>query len=188
MVSSGIALVTFDSRVIQRSIRKVENLFRRATPAHNVELGEITTQGDMSPETRAPSVREDTAPVVPTHDITSSLRNRQARPQENADPELDYPQEEPTARVRAEDVAIPYSIRTGFVIFVFFVVSFIVTMAVHGAVSDSPLLFEFYANMYLAGSSFPKVPSNCRNNHIRYYLLSTTALILGGGYLQAMES
>lgn len=166
MVSSGIALVTFDSRVIPWSIRKVRSLFHRTTPPHNVELGESTSEGDAPPEVGAHSTQENTVPVDSTDDITSSLRNRQTRPQENAGFESDSPQE-PTARVRAEDVMIPYSIRTGLVLFALFVISFIATMAVRGAVSDAPLLFEFYANMYLAGLSFPEVPSNCRNYYIR---------------------
>jgi hypothetical protein len=169
MVSAGIALVVFDSRVIQRSIRKVKNLFRGMTPAQNVELGENTTEEDTSPQTGAPSAQENTIPVDSTHDIASSLRNRQARSEENVN--LESSPQNPAARVRAEDVIIPYSIRTGLVLFALFVISFIVTMVVRGTVSDAPLLFQFYANMYLAGSSSYIVSSNGRNHYIRYHHL-----------------
>jgi hypothetical protein len=166
MVSGGIALVTFESRVIQRSIRKIKNLFRRTTPAHNVELGENTSEGDASPETVAPSVQGNTIPVDSADEITSSLRNRQAHSEENTNTESDFPQD-PAPRVRAEDVMIPYSIRTGMILFALFVASFIVIMVIRGAVSDAPLLFQFYANMYLAGLSSYIAPSNCRDHYIR---------------------
>ena len=155
MVSSGVALVVYDSRLIPRCLRKIRNQFcGPPRPEQNVELGGSTNQGDPSldSQTEDASIHENAIPVDSNNEIVSSLRNRQPRQQQITDTSPDSEQQ-PAPRVRAEDVMIPYSIRTGLVVFFLFVLSFVVTMVVQGVVRNSPILFQFYANMYLAGSS-----------------------------------
>jgi len=63
--------------------------------------------------------------------------------------QVDIP-EPSTSRVRAEDVMIPYSISMGLIIFAIFIISFIVVIVIHGVVHNTPILFKFFANIYLA--------------------------------------
>jgi hypothetical protein len=52
-----------------------------------------------------------------------------------------------------EEVAIPFSVRTGFIALALFLVSFIVILVVRGVVDNVPMLFNFFANIYLAGKN-----------------------------------
>jgi hypothetical protein len=153
MVLSGVVLVIFDSRIVHRFFRNVKTCIRGRRREENVELGD-------TPST--PRVQCDEAPVEGSslqvgsnREAPASLRNRQPGQLENtAGARLnDEAIQEPSPRVSAEHVIVPYSIWTGLVIVLFFLISFIIIMVLRGVLQNAPSLFEFFANMYLAGSS-----------------------------------
>jgi hypothetical protein len=51
------------------------------------------------------------------------------------------------------EISLPYSIRTGLFIFAFFVCTFVSVMVTRGVIHDLPLLYQFFANILLAGIS-----------------------------------
>ena len=147
MALSGIALVIFDSRIIHRWLRKLKIQFRRSQREQNVEIGENTNPPEVNPQPRETQSEPNPIQVDSNNEPSTSLRNRQQSQQDNT-PETSGP------RVSAENVKIPYSILTGLIIFTFFIISFVTIMVIRGVVHNAPVLFEFFANMYLAGTSF----------------------------------
>jgi hypothetical protein len=105
-----------------------------------VELGD-------TPST--PRVQCDEAPVEGSslqvgsnREAPASLRNRQPGQLENtAGARLnDEAIQEPSPRVSAEHVIVPYSIWTGLVIVLFFLISFIIIMVLRGVLQNAPSL------------------------------------------------
>lgn len=166
MVISGIAMVIFDSRIIHNWIRKIRNRFQRNQQENNVELEENIDTNEVALNTRPES---KPIPVDPNNNETSlSRRNQQSPDQQDNHVESSVP------RVRSDEVKMPYSILTGVVIFVIFIVSFIVIMVIRGVVPNSPIAYRFFANMYLAGISqvFSLSLICFRNHYLRYQFIS----------------
>ena len=151
MVLSGIALVIYDSRIIHRWLRKLKNQFRKKQREQQVEIGDNSNpQGDVNPRELQLTEPEPTPIRVDSDgDGNFAAEVRQEQPIEQDDTSA----ENPARTVRSEEVKVPYSITTGLVIFVLFLVSFIVIMVTRGVVHDLPIVFRFFANMYLAGIS-----------------------------------
>ena len=158
MVLSGIAMVVFDSRIIQRWYRRIltriRTRFHRHQPEPQTELGVISNT-----ESVQPSSAEET-PVTETIRIDSGA-TKISGPGSGPSRRQVAQQEEPAANtsepisvaqaVRSDEVKVPYSILIGLTVFAFFLISFVVIMVVRGVVKNSPVLFQFFANMYLAG-------------------------------------
>ena len=159
-------MVIFDSRIIHNWIRKIRNRFQRNQQENNVELEENIDTNEVALNTRPES---KPIPVDPNNNETSlSRRNQQSPDQQDNHVESSVP------RVRSDEVKMPYSILTGVVIFVIFIVSFIVIMVIRGVVPNSPIAYRFFANMYLAGISqvFSLSLICFRNHYLRYQFIS----------------
>jgi hypothetical protein len=139
MVLSGIAMVVFDSRVIHNGLKKIRNKFRR-NQEQQLELGPDSSQ------VISQGIQRVDNPEVETS--ASGVNQRQATDDAGGS-EADSNQTVP--RVRAENVIVPYSIKVGLLIFAVFLVIFVVIMVLRGVLTDAPLLFRFFANIYLAG-------------------------------------
>jgi hypothetical protein len=139
MVLSGIAMVVFDSRVIHNALKKIRNKFRR-NQEQQLELGPDSSQVISQDIQRVDNPEVETS--------ASGVNQRQATDDAGGS-EADSNQTVP--RVRAENVIVPYSIKVGLLIFAVFLVIFVVIMVLRGVLTDAPLLFRFFANIYLAG-------------------------------------
>ena len=120
-------------------------MFQVTRRQETIELGENPISPEAGPQPAG--TEPEPQPTKLVSNLQSSASSVSPRPQ---DRQLDIP-ETSTSRVRAEDVMIPYSILTGLIIFGIFVISFVIVMVVRGVVHDAPILFKFFANMYLAG-------------------------------------
>ena len=152
MVGSGIALVIYDSRVIQNVFRRTRSRFQRNHREENVELGtNVSSQEHEMPGETSPAEPKPIRIDASDNEISSSgvASDRQRYDIHTVD-ETPRPTA-PTARVRSEDLKAPYSILIGVSIFALFVVSFIVIMVIRGVVPNLPKPYQFFANMYLAG-------------------------------------
>jgi hypothetical protein len=146
MVLSGIAMVIFDSRIIQKHIRKLRDMFRRSNQEPQIELG----TGSHSQEPTSPEELPKTLSVNPeeTSVSASGISSRQA-PHTNV--QIDEQPIDTTRTPTDQDVKLPYSLRVGLIILGLFLISFIVIMVIRGVLKDLPTLFRFFANIYLAG-------------------------------------
>lgn len=154
MVLSGIAMAIFDSRIIHRWLRKIKNMVRKSQRQENVELGEDVNPPEV--HSRPDETQAEPQPIKVDSKSETSVPIGNRRPQGHQENVT----EPSTPRVRAEDVMIPYSILTGLIIFATFIISFIVVMVVRGVVQNAPVLFQFFANMYLAGISSSIFPTD----------------------------
>jgi hypothetical protein len=156
MIISGIAMIIFDSRIIHSWIRKIRARFQRNQQEENIELGENTISNEAVPNTVEQSESKSIPLDIDNNETPLSRRNQQSQVQPDNNVEDSAP------RVRSDEVKMPYSIRTGVVIFVLFLTSFIVIMVIRGVVHNSPTTYRFFANMYLAGN-FSNVSSHAHS-------------------------
>jgi hypothetical protein len=158
MVVSGIAMVIYDSRVVQRNFTRIRNRVRRNRQEAQIELADI----DSPPQEASYQENEPESLQVP--ESVRVDRDADATPATGVNPPQASRTEQTKVKsaaplrgtahpIRAEDVKVPYSIRVGIFLFCFFLVSFIVIMVVRGAVETLPSDFLFFANIYLAGTS-----------------------------------
>ena len=150
MVLSGIALVIFDSRIIQRYVRRILNKFRRSNPEPELELGTESQAAEESTTSVLPEAQPEIHPVDrETPAASASGVNTQQTVHVNA--QADLQTDNATRSASTQDVKVPYSIFVGLSILVFFIVSFVVIMVIRGVLDDLPTLFRFFANIFLAG-------------------------------------
>ena len=158
MVVSGIAMVIYDSRVVQRNFARIRNRVRRNRQEPQIELADIGSlpQEASSQENGLESLQvPESVRVDRDADATpaTGVKPPQASSIEQTRVKSAAPLRGIAHPIRAEDVKISYSIRVGIVLFCFFLISFIVIMVVRGAVDSLPSDFLFFANIYLAGTS-----------------------------------
>jgi hypothetical protein len=158
MVLSGISMVIYDSRIVQRYFAKIKNKLWRRRYQSQIELGDISPPADSRAQETEPeslhvpeNVRVDPDENIQTAKEIGPLQSTRT---EQAKVEALTVARSPTHAIRAEDVRAPYSIWVGLILLCFFLVSFIAIMVVRGVVTDLPLDFRFFANIYLAGSQF----------------------------------
>jgi len=159
MVVSGIAMVIYDSRVVQRNFTRIRNRFRRTSQEPQIELGAFGSppEGPSSQESGPESLQvPETVRVDPDAEANPATGvhppHTSPAKQAKADPEAHL---RGTAQaVRAEEAKLPYSLWVGLFLLCFFLVSFIAIMVVRGVVDSLPLDFRFFANIYLAGTSY----------------------------------
>jgi len=155
MVLSGIAMVIFDSRIIQKYIRKLRDMFRRRNEEPQIELGtDSHSQQPTSPEEPPKTLSIDPEETA----VSASGINSQQAPRTNI--QIDDQPIDGTPPPTDQEVKLPYSLRVGLMILGFFLISFIVIMVIRGVVKDLPTLFRFFANIYLAGI-FPAKSDSC---------------------------
>jgi hypothetical protein len=150
MVLSGITLVIFDSRIIQKYFRRIRNKFRRSNNEPELELGSESHAAEESTKSTLPEAQPETHSVDrETPAASASGVNTQQTVHVNV--QTDSQTDDATRPASTEDVKVPYSIFVGLIILVFFIVSFIVIMVIRGVLDDLPQLFRFFANIFLAG-------------------------------------
>jgi len=144
MVLSGIAMLIFDSRIIQRNGKKVWNKLRRHERPVELEANSRSTE----PETDQSTVRID------VHEQQQQQEGVKIRQVQTPTPhnEIPAPVESPPSSPPSQEIRLAYSIRTGLCIFIFFLATFITVMVIRGVIPDLPPLFRFFANIYLAGT------------------------------------
>jgi hypothetical protein len=154
MVVSGIAMVIYDSRVVQRNFTRIRNRVRRNRQEPQIELADIGSppQEASSQEGEPESLRVPESVRV-DRDADATPATGVNPPQASRAEQTKVTSGGTAHPISAEDVMIPYSIRVGIFLFCFFLVSFIVIMVVRGAVESLPSDFLFFANIYLAGMS-----------------------------------
>jgi len=158
MVLSGIAMLIYDSRIVQRYFTKIKNRFHRNRHEPQIELGTIdSTPEETTPQDSEPGTVQapESMRVDPASDANpaTGVNSPQASRIEPAKVESETSSRSPTQPVRADEVALPYSISVGLCLFCFFLISFIVIMVVRGVVDNLPSDFRFFANIYLAGAT-----------------------------------
>jgi hypothetical protein len=117
-----------------------------------MELGEVSGTSEGQP------AQTEQRAILPT-DVLESKASGSAsgvaldtRPNRATQEHAQLQETESVIRTR-EEVAIPFSVRTGFFALALFLVSFIVILVVRGVVDNVPMLFNFFANIYLAGKN-----------------------------------
>lgn len=154
MVLSGIAMVVYDSRIIQRNFTKVRNKFRRIGHEPQIELGTVDSPPDESQQDELGTAQGlESVRVDPHPDANSAtgVNPPKASRTERIKVEPEVSLRNTTLAIRADDIALPYSIWVGLSLLCLFLVSFVVIMVVRGVVDNLPLGFRFFANIYLAG-------------------------------------
>jgi hypothetical protein len=150
MVSAGAAMVLYDSRVTQLGIRKLKAKFRRHNLGPEIELGGTAETSDV--DMVSPSGQTDIigSSESGTQNLASGVDSvhgsGQLEPINSPDAAL-APPSSPTHQIQ-----VPYSVETGLLLFAFFIASFVAIMVTRGVISNSPLLYRFFANIFLAGT------------------------------------
>jgi hypothetical protein len=145
MVLSGLAMVIFDSRIVHRALSKIQKKFRRNHPEQQIELGENSrTEPTQTADTSPNVVRVDNG------DNTNTASGVSERPTSRSGSEGDS-SDNPTPALRSQENVSLYSVKVGLLLFGLFIISFIIIMVLRGVLSDAPVLFRFFANIYLAG-------------------------------------
>ena len=146
MILSGTAMLIFDSRLIQRNGKKLWNKLRRRHASERpVELE--ANPRSTEPETDQSTVRID----IHQRQQQQGVKIRQVQTP-TPDSETPAPVEPQPSSPPSQEIRLAYSIRTGLCIFIFFLASFITVMVIRGVIPDLPPLFQFFANIYLAGT------------------------------------
>jgi hypothetical protein len=147
MIMSGIAMVVYDSRIVHRSFKILSDKFRRRPPPvqEEVELGMSSAPDEVfaSESNKIPVNVGETGTTASGIDLNQTPSDQE--PTQSA--------ESPISREAINDLILPYSIRTGFLVFAFFIATFASVMATRGAIHNLPLLYQFFANILLAGRS-----------------------------------
>lgn len=165
MVLSGIALAIFDSRIIHRWLRKIKTWVRKNHREENVELGENANSAENESQSGNTQPEPEPIRVDASDESPASVGTRRQHGRQD-----DISEERSMPRVRAEDVMVPYSILTGSIIFACFIISFIAVMIIRGVVHNLPILFKFFANMYLAGIPLSRsLMLTCLRNYYIWY-------------------
>jgi hypothetical protein len=130
----------------------IRRKLRRNHPEQQIELGE-NPEAETSPsaDTQLDAVRVDIQ--ANTNSASGVIQRPLSSSGSAGDPQSEAT---PAAVVRSQENASLYSVKVGLLLFGFFIVSFIVIMVLRGVLNDAPILFRFFANIYLAG----KAPSH----------------------------
>jgi hypothetical protein len=148
MVLSGLVMVIFDSRIVHRVCAKIWKRLRRNHQEQQIELGE-NPQAETSPSA---DIQPDVV-RVDNQGNTNSASGVIQRPVSRSSSAGDPRSDDTTPVVRSQENVALYSVKVGLLLFGFFIVSFIVIMVLRGVLIDAPILFRFFANIYLAGKA-----------------------------------
>ncbi|PNP50916.1 hypothetical protein THARTR1_08537 [Trichoderma harzianum] len=125
MFASGFAAVTHDYRWLHRLGRSVKNIFTRASPSSTeVENDAIERDGRMD--------SNNSTSTPQGHELTSG--------------------DESESRTIPHEYQLNFSWRTGTAVIATFFLTFIVVMVLRGVLHSPPVLYELFANLYLAGT------------------------------------
>ncbi|KAL5589416.1 hypothetical protein FOVSG1_011283 [Fusarium oxysporum f. sp. vasinfectum] len=126
IVAGGCCIVIYDYRWLHRPVRAVKNTIlrvRRGRPTGNENIqGAENGTGNVNSSTVA-------------------LREQESTEQRDGEP-----------RVVPQEYRLNFSWKSGTAIIAVFLVSFIVVIVLRATLTDAPLLYKLFANLYLAGT------------------------------------
>uniref|UniRef100_A0A4E9DT45 FAD dependent oxidoreductase domain-containing protein n=1 Tax=Gibberella zeae TaxID=5518 RepID=A0A4E9DT45_GIBZA len=124
IVAGGCGTVIYDYKWLHRPARGVRNAYLRARRGRVAETENVQGAEDGTGSGDAINLRE--------HDATEA---RESEP-----------------RVVPQEYQLGFSWRSGAVIIVAFLITFIAVVSLRGTLPDAPLLYKLFANLYLAGA------------------------------------
>jgi chromate transport protein ChrA len=138
MFLAGCTTVIFDYKVLHRPVKYIVRLWwrRRDTVTRSEEGMEL---GDDQPR------NIETDNDIRTSGADLSIAQALAMATEVSD-------ERPSPRVVPEDRKLNISWQCGTIILSSFIITFIIVMVLRGTLTNPPLLYSLFANMYLAGT------------------------------------
>jgi chromate transport protein ChrA len=157
MFLGGLAAVIHDYRVLHGPVIWIARLICRGkakSPDVSVEMAEAQRQdeshrGAGGPIDATPVPVAGVAPAAAAHSSRSSQKE-QSSDMPVAQPETRDEQKAP--RIIPQDRQINMSWKHGAAVLAMFIVSFIVFMVLRGTLPNPSLLYQLFANMYLAGT------------------------------------
>jgi len=145
-------MIIFDSRIVHRSLKILRVKFRGPGPQPEVEQGtppEIELETQIAPTELSVSP-SDPVEIPQMEHKTSGIDVTQPR---HSNQDATESLHSPISAELNNELGLPYSIRTGLLIFAFFVATFVSVMVTRGVINNLPLLYRFFANILLAGIS-----------------------------------
>lgn len=148
MAIAGCAAIVHDYRWVHRPVRKVTHAFKSRLRRSDPE----------------PSQRDQETAVAPPDDPPKrhSTEGRAGGPSETVSHEMQNIGEASNAteasatesepRIVAQEYRLDFSWKVGASIIGFFFVSFIIVMVLRGVIRNQPILYNLFANLYLAGT------------------------------------
>ncbi|KAM0326207.1 hypothetical protein ACHAQA_006804 [Verticillium albo-atrum] len=159
MAAAGCAAVVHDYRWLHRPVRKVKHTLescfgRKKEPAGPAaqESGDVGTELQNLP--RQSETGKDSVPIDGRS--SPSLTSRGGPVQDTREPsEVDTDAgsaAESEPRVVAQEYRLNFSWKAGTAVIGTFFATFLVVMVIRGVVTDIPILYNLFANLYLAGT------------------------------------
>jgi hypothetical protein len=145
MVLSGLAMVIFDSRIVHRAFTKIQKKVRRNRQEPQIELGE----NSQTEPTKTTDISPNVVPVD-NGGNANTASGVSERPISRSGSE-GVSSENPAPALRSQENVSLYSVKVGLLLLGLFIISFIIIMVLRGVLRDAPVLFRFFANIYLAG-------------------------------------
>lgn len=164
MISCGIAMAVFDSRIIHRAIRKLRVRLRRPRPPSgpiDAGLEMRLDEQDIQQVDQEPTDAGSTASGVNPLQVP--------RPGESQQRASTFSSSASSSQI----VKIPYSMLVGSIILGLFVIFFVAIMVLRAVLTTAPILFRFFANILLAGTIIFGIFS---------YSPTSTDNVIGGGW------
>lgn len=144
MVLCGVATVVHDYRWLHGPVEKVASLVKKQRRREEEAAIEMPN---------SESVRVDQGTSAEAGGPATSRRsNSSARDQDRTSQDVSMLSAAEEPRVIPQGRILNMSWKLGLFIICVFFISFIVVMALRGAIPDMPLLYSLFANMYLAGT------------------------------------
>lgn len=158
MAAAGCAAVVHDYRLVHRPLRKIKGAFmslRRGdehpSPGDHENAASATAtelQLIPGPDSSAKGRRN----VVDAAESGLGSRNRRAGSAEAIDGVDTHSAAESEPRVVPQEYSLNFSWKVGTAVIAAFFATFIVIMVVRGVVAERPILYNLFANLYLAGT------------------------------------
>ncbi|OLN90317.1 putative transporter YwrB [Colletotrichum chlorophyti] len=167
MAAAGCAAVVHDYRWVHKPARRVVGVIRALlgkkrdrSPMQDeqgVEL-EVNTRTmtdhgkDAEPVGTSSATTAAFRPLSPEHRTTGTPRNEQGQTPLQPEAEVCRSLADSEPRVVPKEFRLDFSWKSGTAIIAAFFVSFIAVMITRGVVTDLPILYRLFSNLYLAGT------------------------------------
>ncbi|KAH7369427.1 chromate transport protein ChrA [Plectosphaerella cucumerina] len=151
MAIAGCTAIVHDYRWVHRPVRKVKrafvSTFKRSDPEPSLR----------DQETAAPPPESDRdAPKQPSSEVRAGgpagTESHELQNLGEASNATEAPASEPEERVVAQEYRLDFAWKAGATIIGVFFLSFIVVMVLRGVIRNQPILYNLFANLYLAGT------------------------------------
>ncbi|KAF4969813.1 hypothetical protein FSARC_3038 [Fusarium sarcochroum] len=127
IVAAGCALIVYDHRWLHRPARALKKAFSRVKRRQPAEVENIQS-AENGP------AREVSTPDIPLRD------------------QDDHNARESEPRIIPQEYRLNFSWKSGTIVIATFLLTFIVVLVLRGTLSEPPLLYKLFANLYLAGT------------------------------------